>query len=122
MTIHVPATRGTTVVSEKAIRRIVEMAVRAVPGTLDQSRVLGRDYPIVSIDSEIASSSATTNVVSAVRVAVRAVASWPAPTAEIAVRIRSSVAAWLADMAGLENVTVDVDIDSVEPGHVRVTR
>ncbi|KAA9218281.1 hypothetical protein, partial [Corynebacterium amycolatum] len=62
MTIHVPATRGTTVVSEKAIRRIVEMAVRAVPGTLDQSRVLGRDYPIVSIDSEIAPSSATTNV------------------------------------------------------------
>ena len=122
MTIHVPATRGTTVVSEKAIRRIVEMAVRAVPGTLDQSRVLGRDYPIVSIDSEIAPSSATTNAVSAVRVAVRAVASWPAPTAEIAVRIRSSVAARLADMAGLENVTVDVDIDSVEPGHVRVTR
>lgn len=122
MTIHVPATRGTTVVSEKAIRRIVEMAVRAVPGTLDQSRVLGRDYPIVSIDSEIAPSSATTNAVSAVRVAVRAVASWPAPTAEIAVRIRSSIAAWLAEMAGLENVTVDVDIDSVEPGHVRVTR
>lgn len=122
MNIHVPATRGTTVVSEKAIRRIVEMAVRTVPGTLDQSRVLGRDYPIVSIDSEIAPNSATTNVVSAVRVAVRAVASWPAPTAEIAVRIRSSVATWLADMAGLENVTVDVDIDSVEPGHVRVTR
>lgn len=122
MTIHVPATRGTTVVSEKAIRRIVEMAVRTVPGTLDQSRVLGRDYPIVSIDSEIALNSATTNVVSAVQVAVRAVASWPAPTAEIAVRIRSSVAAWLDDMAGLENVTVDVDIDSVEPGHVRVTR
>ncbi|OHQ77194.1 hypothetical protein HMPREF2708_03925 [Corynebacterium sp. HMSC073H12] len=122
MTIHVPATRGTTVVSEKAIRRIVEMAVRTVPGTLDQSRVLGRDYPIVSIDSDIAPSSATTNVVSAVRVAVRAVASWPAPTAEIAVRIRSSVATWLVDMAGLENVTVDVDIDSVETGHVRVTR
>lgn len=36
--------------------------------------------------------------------------------------IHSNVAAWLADMAGLENVTVDVDIDSVEPGRVRVTR
>ena len=49
MTIHVPATRGTTVVSEKAIRRIVEMAVRAVPGTLDQSRVLGRDLSLIHI-------------------------------------------------------------------------
>lgn len=116
MSVHVPASRGRTTVSEKSLQRIIEIAVDQVPGTLNQSRFLAQSYPLVNISS-ISPDADNTEM----EVDIRTVVSWPSPVTSVAQTIQRTVAQWLADFAGLTNVSVNVTVDGTETGRSRVT-
>lgn len=116
MNVPLPAQRGRTLVSEKALKYLVECAVREVPGTIDSSRVLGRNYPVVSVDSA-SDDEGNVKITADVRVGV----AWPAPATAVAEAVRESARIWLKDMTGLTNTHVNVEVEAVEAGHGRTS-
>lgn len=96
--------RGSLVLRDRAVERIVEAAVLEVDGVLRHAdtleRVTGRSLP--RVDVVVAGNR--------VRASVEVATRWPASLADVAARTRDGVARALADFAGLTVDAVDVHV------------
>lgn len=96
--------RGTLVLRDRAVERIVEAAVLEVDGVLRHAdtleKVTGRSLPRVEV--VVAGNRARASVEIATR--------WPASLADVATRTKDGVARALTELAGLTVDAVDVHV------------
>lgn len=99
-----PGDRGSLVLRDRAVERIVEAAVLEVDGVLRHAdtleRVTGRQLPRVEV--VVAGNRARASVEVATR--------WPTPIADVTTRTRDGVTRALAHLAGLTVDAVDVHV------------
>lgn len=103
-----------TVISEKAVGRIVEQALASVPGCIHHAsgldKVTGRELPRWEIDLD--SENRAMSIVA--QIAVR----WPSPVTEVAVSARQALHSWVERYTDIPVIKADVAVAAVVPGDV----
>lgn len=103
-----------TVISEKAVGRIVEQALASVPGCIRHAsgldKVTGRELPRWEIDLD--SENRAMSIVA--QIAVR----WPSPVTEVAATARQALHAWVERYTDIPVIKADVTVAAVVPGDV----
>lgn len=110
--------RGSTLLSEKAVTKIVERATASVPGTTDDGggldRIANRHFPRFDIAVDHARNSVTIDATIA--------ATWPSPVTAVAAAVRDTITDWVTGMTGLKVQHVNVTVGQVTSEGKRVTR
>lgn len=98
--------RGTNVIGERAVEKIIVAAIDSVPGTIPAggtiNRIAGRGYP--RVDAQVDPHGRAVSVETDVAV------SWPSPVRDIARAVRDVIIAWVADATGMPVVRCDVRV------------
>lgn len=101
--------RGGTVITEKAVEKIIVAAIDSVPGTIPAgsaiNRIAGRGYP--RVDANVDPRGRAVSVETDIAV------SWPAPVRDIAGAVRDTIIAWVADATGMTVTRCDVRIATI---------
>lgn len=107
------AERGSLVVRDRVVQRLVEAVVSAVPGTADHREEtglgrlgLGGSYPRAAVELQGGRA----------RVTVDAACVWPCRLDELAVRVRDEVLTEVTRLSGVEVRDVDVALHPVPAG------
>ena len=102
---------SSTVISKKAVGKVVTEALRSVPGCIKHSsgldRFTGRELPRFDIDLDEDNTACAVEVQIAVR--------WPAPVTAVAVTVREVVAGWIESSTKIPVVSVAVTVVDVVP-------
>ncbi|MEJ4112876.1 hypothetical protein ACGE24_07965 [Corynebacterium kroppenstedtii] len=101
-----------TVISEKAVGRIVEQALASVPGCIHHAsgldRVTGRELPRWEIDLD------TDN--RAMSIVAQIAVQWPSPVTEVATSARQALHTWVERYTDIPVIKADVSVAAVVPG------
>ncbi|WKD59851.1 Asp23/Gls24 family envelope stress response protein [Corynebacterium caspium] len=114
------AATGATIITEKALSRIVSAAAAAVPGTTNVGMSFdnpgGRSLPRFDVEIDAATSEVSVEAFIA--------ATWPIPATTLAQRVRATISEWIVATTGLKIKQVNVYIASAiyKTGQTRITK
>lgn len=105
------------VISERAVTKLVEAAIRCVPGTVSvatgMGKLTGRSYPLCDVSLDDDGDTATVEAFIAV--------TWPSPLLSVAETVRSTIIDHVRTLAGIEVLACNVMIGQVLASSERVT-
>ncbi|WP_075724671.1 Asp23/Gls24 family envelope stress response protein [Corynebacterium aquilae] len=99
---------GHTMISTKAVTKIVAAAVKSVPGTAQLDSAFSRSYPRIDVQVDDECDTMSADIIIA--------ATWPSPVVTVAETVRATVDAWVREMTGIRPVRINVVVGPVEPG------
>lgn len=109
--------RGVIRISEKTVTKIVDQAVRSVPGVTGRDggfeKITGRSYPRYNVQVDEDGD--------AVAVEAFIAATWPAPIIRVAEEVRAAICERVAAMLGMKVIRANVTVETVVDSEERIT-